>query len=609
MSGKRRKREPLFKRFRLRLGKSGGTHKVLAAVTAMIGLVMMSFAFVSAPAQATGGGSNDNFKVFVCKYVGTPGVDERLQTGDNPISVSVNSIPDYQGVGSYFADQHGRSFVLAVDDTPPGPAGDPDVSACPPPDNPPDVIQVPAEPGVTDPCGPNNASWNVPADTDTLNWELLGNGHLTVTVIPENTTFPGGSTSHDYGVPTDSGEPCPPNVIDVPAEPGVTDPCGPNNASWNVPADTDTLNWELLGNGHLTVTVIPENTTFPGGATSHDFGKASDSGVMCPEEDKVSICHATSAVANPYVTLSVPVSSVDGIAGNSGGQPDHYGEHQGPIFDPAIHENGDEWGDIIPPVPPHHTGLNWTAEGQAVYNNGCELPEEPPTEVPVPTQETVDPCNPQGVTNNVAWKDPLPADTGTTDWSESNNGATRTATLIGNAEWSDGTTEPKVFNLPADSGLNCPPPEECPDGNQDEDETKPCYVEREPDVRVESGTREGCKLHGEGGVETTTAVYTTTYSFNEETQAWESSETATSSVTFTPYTAAELKEKGCVKSPPPDDHTDTPDNPTFDTGLSGQSPEPGQYRLPVGLIGLLLLGLSAGMMLIGSPTLARVRRR
>ena len=536
MSGKRRKREPLFKRFRLRLGKSGGTHKVLAAVTAMIGLVMMSFAFVSAPAQATGGGSNDNFKVFVCKYVGTPGVDERLQTGDNPISVSVNSIPDYQGVGSYFADQHGRSFVLAVDDTPPGPAGDPDVSACPPPDNPPDVIQVPAEPG-------------------------------------------------------------------------VTDPCGPNNASWNVPADTDTLNWELLGNGHLTVTVIPENTTFPGGATSHDFGKASDSGVMCPEEDKVSICHATSAVANPYVTLSVPVSSVDGIAGNSGGQPDHYGEHQGPIFDPAIHENGDEWGDIIPPVPPHHTGLNWTAEGQAVYNNGCELPEEPPTEVPVPTQETVDPCNPQGVTNNVAWKDPLPADTGTTDWSESNNGATRTATLIGNAEWSDGTTEPKVFNLPADSGLNCPPPEECPDGNQDEDETKPCYVEREPDVRVESGTREGCKLHGEGGVETTTAVYTTTYSFNEETQAWESSETATSSVTFTPYTAAELKEKGCVKSPPPDDHTDTPDNPTFDTGLSGQSPEPGQYRLPVGLIGLLLLGLSAGMMLIGSPTLARVRRR
>ena len=32
-------------------------------------------------------------KVFVCKYVGKPGDDERLQTGQNPISVSVNAIP------------------------------------------------------------------------------------------------------------------------------------------------------------------------------------------------------------------------------------------------------------------------------------------------------------------------------------------------------------------------------------------------------------------------------------------------------------------------------------------------------------------------------------
>ena len=42
-------------------------------------------------------------KVFVCKYVGTPGVDEVLATGQNPVSVSVNAIPDYQGAGSYFA--------------------------------------------------------------------------------------------------------------------------------------------------------------------------------------------------------------------------------------------------------------------------------------------------------------------------------------------------------------------------------------------------------------------------------------------------------------------------------------------------------------------------
>ncbi len=66
-------------------------------------------------------------KVFVCKYVGTPGFNERLQTGNNPISVSVNSIKDFQGVGSYFNDAQGRSFVLAFDEG----QAEPDVSNCP----------------------------------------------------------------------------------------------------------------------------------------------------------------------------------------------------------------------------------------------------------------------------------------------------------------------------------------------------------------------------------------------------------------------------------------------------------------------------------------------
>jgi len=85
--------------------------------------------------------SNGSAKVFVCKYVGTPGVDERLQTGNNPISVSVNAIPDYQGVGSYFADAHGRSYVLAEDNrTGGGQEGEPSVSECPAPDGPTEVF-------------------------------------------------------------------------------------------------------------------------------------------------------------------------------------------------------------------------------------------------------------------------------------------------------------------------------------------------------------------------------------------------------------------------------------------------------------------------------------
>jgi hypothetical protein len=85
-------------------------------------------------------------KVFVCKYIGKPGVDERLQTGQNPISVSVKSIKNFQGEGSYFNDKHGRSYVLKVDTGQPKP----DVSECPQPDNPdpdPEATPVPDDDG------------------------------------------------------------------------------------------------------------------------------------------------------------------------------------------------------------------------------------------------------------------------------------------------------------------------------------------------------------------------------------------------------------------------------------------------------------------------------
>ena len=82
--------------------------KIIAAlavvVVALVGLVQ----------TATAGGEHPD-KVFVCKYVGTPGVDEVLQTGQNPISVSISAIPDFPGVGGFFGDEHARSLVLAYD--------------------------------------------------------------------------------------------------------------------------------------------------------------------------------------------------------------------------------------------------------------------------------------------------------------------------------------------------------------------------------------------------------------------------------------------------------------------------------------------------------------
>ncbi len=68
-------------------------------------------------------------KVYVCKYVGTPGVSEALQTGQNPIETSVNALPDNWSVGGYFNDSQGRSFVLALSPQSP----EPNVNNCPPP--------------------------------------------------------------------------------------------------------------------------------------------------------------------------------------------------------------------------------------------------------------------------------------------------------------------------------------------------------------------------------------------------------------------------------------------------------------------------------------------
>ena len=114
---------------------------------------------------------------------------------------------------------------------------------------------------------------------------------------------------------------------------------------------------------------------------------------------KVTICHATSAASNPYVTPTVDMSSVD--EANNWDWNGH-GDHEGPVFDPATMQQGDKWGDIIPPftytfikkgkvVTVDFPGYNWSAEGQAIYNNGC-APQVPP----VPRSESKYWCDAEG---------------------------------------------------------------------------------------------------------------------------------------------------------------------------------------------------------------------
>jgi hypothetical protein len=117
-------------------------------------------------------------KVFVCKYVGTPGDGEVLQTGDNPISVDIHAIPDFQGVGSFFADKQGRSYVLAFDTGQP----EPDPSLCPTGNV--TIPVTPVTPTVTPPTCEAAGTLVVPTTTGviyTVTPELNGPGTYNVT--------------------------------------------------------------------------------------------------------------------------------------------------------------------------------------------------------------------------------------------------------------------------------------------------------------------------------------------------------------------------------------------------------------------------------------------
>jgi hypothetical protein len=105
--------------------------------------------------------------------------------------------------------------------------------------------------------------------------------------------------------------------------------------------------------------------------------------------DKVTLCHATSATTMPYVVITVDQSAVF----NNGVVPNGHGTHTGPIF-PDTEQgpgNSTHWGDIIPAFGAY-PGLNNTTQGQAILANGCEIPTTPTTTPATTTPATTAPA-------------------------------------------------------------------------------------------------------------------------------------------------------------------------------------------------------------------------
>lgn len=224
-------------------------------------------------------------------------------------------------------------------------------------------IDIPKQPQPNDPCGVNNASWELPRNTSAYTWSL-SDGHLIVTTTA-NYTFGDGMTSYDFGVAPDSGQLCPVTItqptcesdgsmtltlpdhrfvryyyevtigiappvkytedttitgikqgaivhvklvrdghfidlifkkdytfdmlscIEIPDDPSPIDPCGPRNAMWSKPADTDTVTWSIV-DGKLIATAV--GSLFTDGKSTHNYGVAQDSNVLCaPIPPQVSV--------------------------------------------------------------------------------------------------------------------------------------------------------------------------------------------------------------------------------------------------------------------------------------------------------------------------------
>jgi hypothetical protein len=155
---------------------------------------------------------------------------------------------------------------------------------------------------------------------------------------------------------------------------------------------------------------------------------------------KVTICHATTSVTNPYNKIDVDEDAVDGV-----GHSDHT-KHIGPVATSeqvaqALKDAHRDWGDIIPPHPGN--SLNWTADGIALYNNGCNY-VTPSTNTPTATNTAT----------------PTPTDTATpeptaTDTPEptATNTPVPTATDVPPTD----TPEPTATNTPEPTATEVPP--------------------------------------------------------------------------------------------------------------------------------------------------------
>jgi hypothetical protein len=108
-----------------------------------------------------------------------------------------------------------------------------------------------------------------------------------------------------------------------------------------------------------------------------------------PNDHKVTICHATNSDTNPYVMETVDIASTGYVKAG-------HVDHTGPIWYEGAKDAHVKWGDIIPsyiyqPTSFTFPGLNWTDEGEAIWDNDCVPLTLPSPSASLPVDESTTP--------------------------------------------------------------------------------------------------------------------------------------------------------------------------------------------------------------------------
>ena len=190
-------------------------------LVALLGVAAVVLGFL-APATAAPSRDKVVHKSYVCKYVGTPGVDERLQTGNNPIYVDNHSIlgKDVVTVGDLFTDAHGFSRVIVANTVKLDP--EPGIESCPgyvPP-----TTTTTTEPSTTTTTEPSTTTTTEPSTTTTTEPSTTTTEPSTATTTEPSTTTtePSTSTTEPTTQTPETGATVPSSTTAKPVVPGET---------------------------------------------------------------------------------------------------------------------------------------------------------------------------------------------------------------------------------------------------------------------------------------------------------------------------------------------------------------------------------------------------